>query len=218
MADTLDIITLAEGKTAANLNAAAGPHDTKLAQQITAISRIIDSVCGPVVVRTITGELHRGGRRTVRLRHYPVTSITTVKEARWNGTPTTLSQIAYGGTTDGYRAATWPKNPTLLSGELRRTGNACNWWPGQDNIQVTYVAGRFADTASVDAQFKECAGEVLRRLWKRESGIWAQASEFFEGLGDANEAAPGSMFFKAVKPVVDEILWDEVQSRLVGFR
>lgn len=214
MADTLDVVTLAAAKAGINMPAATTAHDTELARQITAVSRIIDDVCGPVVQRTITGELHDGGRTFVTLRRRPVASITTVKEAR-GGTPETLTAQSYGSSTGGYFAPTYDKDPALLAGDIERRngGLAYRWWPGRDVVQVTYVAGRYANTAAVDARFAEAACAVLRRLWKRESGSWAIAASIFETA----DAEPTAGFFRAVKPIVEELLFDEVQTHLVGF-
>src|SRR5436190_4085590 len=78
MADLLDILTLAEGRTA--LNDTGSQADAgRLAQVITAISRRIDDICGPVVQRQITEEATINGCRAL-LRTYPVASITTLTE------------------------------------------------------------------------------------------------------------------------------------------
>lgn len=211
MADTLDLLTLAEGKTAINMSSTNDDHDTKLAQAITAVSRIIDDMCGPVVVRTVTTETHDVSGTTVRLARWPVTSITTVREAR-AGSISTLSAVAFGATTDGYLAPTWSRDPSLLSGVLhrRRFGGVYAWG---SEVEVTYVAGRYATTSVVDARFKEAAGAVLRRLWKRESGVWAQSAQAFAD----DDPQAGSGFFRVAKPIIEEMLWDEVQTHLVGF-
>ena len=54
MADTLDVLTLAEGRVAVGMDGADPSEDTELAQAITAISRRLDDRCGPIVVRTYT--------------------------------------------------------------------------------------------------------------------------------------------------------------------
>lgn len=213
MADTLDVLSIDDARVAINID--TEDHDAEIARQVTAISRIIDRVCGPVVVRTVTGEIHNGGSPTIRLRRYPVTSVTTVNEARY-GSVQAVSSLAFGGTGDGYYAPTFTSDPSLLSGELhrRRAGIPLEWWPGRDTVQVTYEAGRYATTAAVDARFAEAAAGVLRRLWKRESGTWAQTASFFDG-GDIGGVGLG--FFRSVQPVIEELLWDDVQTALVGF-
>lgn len=212
MADQLDVLTLAEAKTAINMPSDNTDHDTELAQYVTAISRLLDRECGPVVQRTITDELHHDPGQVVTLRHTPVVSIGTVQEA-FPGEVTTLAAGTFGSTGDGYRAEQDWRGGTLLSGVLERQwqGYVCDW-PYNAQVKVTYTAGRFEDTGSVDAQFKACAGAILRRLWKRESGAWAQSSDFFETL-DVQTSSLGG-FFKVAKPIIDEMLWAE--TRMVG--
>ena len=200
MADTLDILTLPEAKTAVNIDALNVDHDDEIAQHVTAISRIIDDECGPVVQRTITAELHDAGGARIYLRYAPVASVTTLREAA-GSTITTLSSVAFGGTGDGY---------SLKDGVLsRRVGGRVASWSYGDTVEVTYVAGRYASTAAVDAKFKSAASAILRRLWKREAGAWAQSPEWFEQLGGGDASPIGSGFFRVAKPIIDEMLWRE---------
>ena len=213
MADTLDLLSLAHAKAAINMPASNPDHDTVLARHITAVSRIIDDACGPVVVRTVTAELHDGGGPCIYLNRYPVSSVTTVRELQGAGTIETLSAVAWGATGDGYFAQPWDRNPTLKSGEILRidSGEVANWYRGTYNVEVTYIAGRYATTATVDARFADACGAILRRMWKREAGSWAQSSELFEDSIDA----PSSGFFRAVRPLISEMLFDEMLT--VGF-
>lgn len=199
MADTLDILTLTEGHTAVNIPVSNTDHDTELAQHITAVSRIIDSQVGPVVNRTITAEVHRGGG-AVRLNHTPVSSVTTVREAS-AGTITTHPAVTFGQTTTGYTIDT--QFPGVIY--YAASGYASPWPYGSD-VEVTYVAGRAANTAGVDARFKACAAAILRRLWKRESGTWGQSSDFFVGQ-DGQVDTVG--FFRVAKPIIDDMLADQ---------
>lgn len=198
MADLLDILTPEEGRTAINMPVGNSDHDDEITQQVTAVSRMIDAACGPVVQRTITAEVHDAAS-TLWLRHPPVASVTQVRTAS-GGTITTLEPVAFGGTTDGYTI-------DLSSGRLSRSygGSVASWGSGQ--VEVTYVAGRYADTATVDERFKTCAASVLRRLWKREAGTWAQSSDF---LADLGSDTPSVGFFRVAKPIIDEMLWDEL--------
>jgi hypothetical protein len=165
----------------------------------------------------VTTELLAGGATTVLLRRRPVYSVTTVREAQAAGTVESLSTVAWGtGTGDGYFAEPWKRDPSLLSGVLtrKRSGVDADWWPGGSTVEVTYVAGRFADTDSVSARWQEAAAGILRRLWKREAGSWAQSPQFF--TVDDDSATP-SGFFRAVKPMVEELLYDEIQTHLTSF-
>lgn len=194
MADTLDVLTLAEGHTAINLPSATTDYDTELALQITAISRLLDDEVGRVVQRAVTDELHDGGKWVLVTRQWPVASFTTVTEDL-AGTPTVVT---------AYRKEPFDRIASLFSGRIEHDTRV--FTDGRWNTKVTYVAGRYANTAAVDARFKSCAGAILRRLWKRESGTWAQSSDFFEGLDNQ----VGSGFFRVAKPIIDEMLPDEL--------
>ena len=214
-ADPLDIRSPADALVAINRT---GTAPSGLEQMVTAVSRAIDMLVGPVVVRTVTAEVHAGGCPSVWLRRRPVSSVTTVREITGPGSISTLSAVAWGAATDGYYpvASNRVGSPTLLSGELRRVqgGYDDNWglvsgetWLDRA-VEVTYVAGRYATTSVVDRRFAEACAAVLRRLWKRESGAWAQSPQFF--TTDDESVAPTSGFFRAVKPVVMELLADEM--------
>ena len=213
MSDPLDVLSLDDAKTAINMELTNTDHDYELARQITAISRLMDRMVGPVVQRSVT-ELHETDGETVILDWSPVDSIGSVLEDQGTGSIGTLTAHSFGGTVDGYYAEPDWRGGTFLSGVLQRrwTGRQ-GAWPHRAEVQVTYTAGRYADTASVDARFAECASEILRRLWKREAGTWAQASSFFETLPEG-QAAPSPGFYKVAKPRIEEMLAD--QQRLPG--
>ena len=164
---TLDVLTAAEGAKAVGGTVPAS--DTALlAQFVTGVSLDLDRVAGPVVRRTITDELVDGyGTDTIFLAHWPVFSITEVTE-NVGGTLTVLTAEAFGATTGGYRTFPYDADPTLLSGVMqRRSGGSPYRWPNAaGSVKVTYVAGRFADTASVDARFKNIASLWLQYLWR----------------------------------------------------
>lgn len=208
MADTLDILTLPEGHTAINLDVANTSHDTELAQFITAISRIMDTEVGPVVQRTVTAEIHTATGGAVWLRQWPVVSISLLREAV-GGTISTLSAVAFGATDDGYF------HDTAINGRLfRRSGSTDSGFDNGNQVEVTYVAGRYANTAAVDARYKACAASILRRLWKRESGTWAQSSDFFEQIDSTDSVGLG--FYRVAKPIIDEMLSDQLRPPAVA--
>lgn len=206
MAAARDLLTLVEARSAVNLPAGGESHDTDLQLFVTGISGRIDKLCGPVVHRTITGERHNGGACRVLLDWQHVDSITSAAE--WsNTTETTLTEESDN---------TKPSNGFLLdTGErdiyawvIRRSGNADARFPsGRRNVVITYVAGRYADTAAVDETFKLAAAAVLRRMWKREQSSWAHTPSFFP---DTEDPRPSMVFFKAVDPMVKELLADEL--------
>lgn len=208
MADPLDILSLGDAYEAINNPASTG-HDYQLARWITGVSRRVDDLCGPVVVRTITKELHDGGRGDVWPRRRPVSSVTSVVEYD-NTTATTLTaETNTSKPDDGYMLDDRGGRYQII---VRRSGNAdVTFQPGRRNVEVTYKAGRYADTASVDEKFKMAVGAILRRLWSRESSMWASGGDPFTELG-----AGTSRFYRTVDPMVAEFLADEKRVPAVG--
>lgn len=200
-----DLLSLEEGRRAVNLPSPASVNtlDTDLQLYITGISGRVDKLCGPVVQRAVTGERHNGGRSKVLLDLQHVASVTSVVE--WAGT----TQTALTAETD----STKPASGFLLDGDIyawvwRRSGNSDATFPaGRRNVVVGYTAGRYTATATVGETFKLAAGSVLRRIWKREQSSWAQTPGFFE---DTENPAAGLGFYKAVDPMVKELLCDEM--------
>lgn len=201
MADTLDVLTLTEAKAALNIDVSKTGQDTDVALFVTAVSRRLDEALGPIVHRTISGEEHTGATAEIHLRHYPVASVTTITE--YHGTtaqalaledfPDTLTANDYRLVDDGR----WGRIQRRTSGRTARFA---------DPVVVTYVAGRAATTAAVDARLKLTAGSVLRRLWDREKGAWAKATNPFDAADDGARIR----FFNAVDAVLAEQVPDEL--------
>jgi hypothetical protein len=141
MADTYDLLSLAEAKGALGLPAANPDLDTTVASYVTAVSRVLDQNCGPLVQRTVTNETHSGNNsNAIDLKQRPA-----------------------------------PANGVILDGDngflyRRSSGADWTWYPGRNNITVTYTAGRYANTAAVDARVKRAAGMLLRHLWAIDKG------------------------------------------------
>jgi len=165
MADTLDVVTLAEFEADAGIDA----DDTLAAAYITSVSRLLDKVCGPIVVRTVTGEVHDGGDGThevVQLDEWPVDSVTTVTEYQGNTAVTVTEEAVTTSPSPGFLC-------DFSTGALYRRAGKVDWcwYRGRRNIVVTYEAGRYADTASVDERFKRACLITLRNLWQKEQGM-----------------------------------------------
>ncbi|MEV5538480.1 hypothetical protein AB0L13_16615 [Saccharopolyspora shandongensis] len=205
----LDVISLDEAKQAVNVTGTT-EHDTELALWITAVSQRLDELVGPVVVRTITGEAHDGGRCLVMLAHYPVTSITSVSEYD-SGTQVPLTaETLTTRPAAGYLADRYEPNPALLSRFVRRRSNGADaeFAAGRGNVVVSYSAGRFADTASVDPRFKAAANLMLINLWRSQQSSVGSVGEF---------DTPMSNFPTfAVPRAVREMLARELQEPIVG--
>lgn len=166
MTATLDVISRDEAKRAIRLSTSNTSFDTAIDALITGVSLALDKLCGPIVVRTITGEVHDGGNRSIILNYKPVSSITTVTE--YNGT-TATTLTAQTNTSQG------PSNylADLTTGILRRRSSnyADRFAAGAGNIVVTYIAGRYATTATVAEDFKQAAGVTFAHWWRPEQGF-----------------------------------------------
>lgn len=166
MSDTYDLLTLAEAKTALNITTTA--QDTELPGYITAISRRLDELCGPIVLRTYTDEEYDGNCRWIVLRHAPAsetsaTTVTTVKEYM-DGTATTLAaETLTVSTTDDYRF-------DQRLGILYRRSTWSDTVFASQRVTVTYSGGRYSATATVDEKFKQAARSLLQHVWRPEQG------------------------------------------------
>lgn len=164
MADTLDVVDLDEAKDA--VAGGSADYDALLPAWITGVSRRLDRLVGPIVQRTITGEQHDGGWHDIDLTWWPITSVTSVTEYD-DTTSTALSEETNASkTADDYLLERWAPDPTLYTGRIRRRSNNgdATFPTGRNNVEVTYVAGRFADTSSVDEKYKTGARLMLQHL------------------------------------------------------
>lgn len=190
----LDLLTVEEARDACNLQAG---HVGELGLFVSGISERIDIACGPVVIRTVTEELHERPSGPIVLKKGHPSAITEVVETS-GGTDTTLVAA-------DYRLRTVADIGWLA----RRSGTADVCWTA-DDVTVTYTAGRATSTATVPARFKLAAGSILRRLWQREQGAWASGSNPF----NTDRGSVG--FFKAVDPMIHEFLEDDLRTPAVA--
>lgn len=201
---TLDVITLPEAKTALNLSGTAA-YDAELPVWITTVSARLDSLVGPVVVRTLTGELHDGGEHCVYLRYYPVSAITSVTEYD-DVTPTSLTaETNASKPAAAYLAGRYRRDPTLMSQRIRRrsSGTDDTFPSGRQNVAVTYSAGRAANTAAVAERYKTAAELMLINLWRSQQDSVAGVGEY--------DVPQGIFPTFAVPRAVKELLYGEIQ-------
>lgn len=206
MGANLDVLTLPEARTAVGLATTDTNSDERLVTYVTAISRRLDLLCGPIVQRTVTGEAHDGGSWWIDLQWSPITSVTTVTE--YAATAATVLTRETVGTTpsNAYLIKPWRE---FYKGRIyRRSGGiASRFALGDQNVLVTYVAGRYTDTASVDAKFKQAAAFVLSNIFRKEQ---RPVNPAFQGpglLGDTE--APGIPSY-LIPYVADALLVDEI--------
>lgn len=165
MADTYDLLSLAEAKNTLGLSTTASDLDATVASYVTAVSRLLDENCGPFVQRTVSNEIHSGGHSMLQLRNAPAATVTSCTE--YQGTSAVTITVETQGTE--------PADGCILDSDtgllVRRSGGTdARWYPGRNNINVTYTAGRSANTAAVDARVKRAAGMLLRHLWAMDKG------------------------------------------------
>lgn len=174
----LDVLTVVESRLAVGKETTDTEDAVRLAQMTTSVSLSLDKGAGPVVRRDIVGELHDGGAAGLQLTRWPVTSITTVTEL--SGTTATVLARETFAAAGGYLAEPYQPDPTLFNGRLlRRSARSDSAWAcGRQNVEVSYVAGRYADTAAVDALFKEAASIWLQYLWRTQEPSTGEAGEF----------------------------------------
>lgn len=175
---TNDLLDEIEAERALNMAGATGETLAEIVAMNSAVSQDIDRICGPVVQRTVTDELHTAAGSQVFLRQRPVVSITTVTEyLSGTGTVLTAESVSTAG---GY----------LFDPDIGMLHRRSAWtdmdWTGR--VAVTYVAGRYATTASVGELWKGKARAALRRRWREESPMWARSPNF--NAGD-DEEYPG---------------------------
>lgn len=194
---TLDLLTLEEAKDAVNFEQTEIMHDLELGAFVTAVSLRLDDLCGPIVQRTITNELHDGGCPTIRPRRTPVASVTTITDyEQLTGYALTaesnLAQPDYSYLLDSIST----HNVVI---RRRTSGSDGRFSYGRRNIAITYVAGRAATTATVDAKFKIGAALCLQHLWRPSAAGWAQTSSFDDAVNPAGASnVPGWMIPRAV--------------------
>jgi len=138
-ADDLAFVSLWDAKARLGIEQTDTTHDEELRPFIATMCAVVEGIVGPVSRRSVT-ETH-DGTAMILLRSWPVVSVTQVAE---NGT--VLTSDAYAVTDTG------------LLRRKRSAYKAGQWTEGDDNITVTYVAGR----TQVPVEAHEAALELLR--------------------------------------------------------
>lgn len=174
MADTLDVLTLAEGRSALNIQSGDTTQDTELASYITAVSRRLDDLCGAIVKRTITAEEYPGGSGVIYLRWAPVsvtatTTISSVSEYTSGSAQALTAETLVSATGNDYAF-------DAVTGRLTRRSSWQDWRFADQRVVVTYSAGRYATTAAVDAKFKIAASLYLEAIWSASQGVGGSAT------------------------------------------
>jgi len=195
---TDDLLTDGEARRYLGVGVNDSKHTQLLAGWITSASRALAVGAGTIVCGTVTGELHHGGKHSIWLRHAPVYSVIQVVEYDYTTAGTLTAESNTSKPAAGYRV-------NAKSGQLTRR-NANVSYPfevGDDNVYVTYVAGRYTTTVTVDQRFKDACGLILQNVWRSYEDQVGSSDEF-----DIPQAAyPRFVVPNAVK----DLLGDEWQ-------
>ncbi len=169
--DALDVISIDEAKRIISLR--NDDQNAELGLYVTAVSRKLDDMCGPIINRTVT-ETHDGGCNGVRIIAEPVDSFTSVTE--YAGT---TAQVLTAETSSSQTATSYLWDP--LTGYLRRRGSGSDAYfaAGRKNVVVVMTSGR---GTTADERFKRAAGIILGQLWKRERGAGTETFGAYEGM------------------------------------
>lgn len=183
MADTYDLLTAQESRDA--LPGGGNPDTTKLAMLTTAVSRTLDKLCGPIVVRPMPTRTEYSPCGAIWLEA-PAGSTTftfsAVTVTEYVGaTPTVLTAENVAAATANDYLLVSP--PGRYAGRLvRRSSLYDARWYGQQ-VTIAYSAGRYANTAAVGAEFKQAAKETLRHNWEVEQGFASLNSDAVAVVG-----------------------------------
>lgn len=200
-ADPLDVLTLAEAKAEVGITAGS-TYDTQLEQLITAISRRLDDVCGPIITRTVTDELHNGGGNWIRVKYRPIATVTSITEYRY-----TTAQALAAETLTTKSSNDYLLDDARVGRLFRRTGGSDSTFPcGRRNVALTYTAGR---GATADQRFKEAARICLKHLWRAEN---TTGSATFGPADPLEPFVPGVPTF-AIPRAALELIADELLGR-----
>lgn len=212
MANFYDWVTLDEGKRALDVKSTITTSDDVISMAISALSQRLDNGVGPAVVRTVSDEVYNGGWRSIELRRGPVASISSVIEYQ-NGAAVTLTSVTPGvGVLNSFYAEPYLAQPELglLSGMLYRRDNfgGSPFWCGAGNVVVTYTAGRYTSTSSVEPRFKEAA-KVSLKNWYRM---------YQQGIRSVGEMdVPAENFPRFAIPNAARMMLHDVWTAEVGF-
>lgn len=169
LADDYDLLTLAEGKSYVGQDTnTSDVLEEALARAISGASQRLVDVCGPVVNRTFTDELHHGGDTELVLANAAwgpdaVTTIASLAEYDTAGVATALTAEDYE-TKPAYGFVLTQPTGTVTR---RYSGADAYFASGHLNVVVTYTSGRAAQIADVPAKFKEACGVMLAHMWRQ---------------------------------------------------
>lgn len=164
--DLLNVLSLSEARDVLGID--ENSKDARLTQVITAISRRLDELCGPIVKRAISAKTYEVcGMDLWVLGPIYSTPAITLTEYDTTGAAQLLTLETYDTKPQyGYRLKPRDGLGGGYMGLIRRRsyGYGRSWG---DSVRLAYTAGRYATTAAVDPTFKESAGVMLENWWQQ---------------------------------------------------
>jgi hypothetical protein len=148
-AATIGGVSLDETRRFLGLTDRDAARDEFLRDIIDAATDVVEQYTRKIWRQQTITEKHDGGARSLRLRRFPVASVTTVVE--FSTTTTAYVFDAHTG--------------TIHRGSIY-SGGGYNWQPGVQNITVTYVAGGVVIPPRVRAAILE----TIRELYNAQRG------------------------------------------------
>jgi hypothetical protein len=143
---------------------APADREPELGVMLSAVSARFDEVFGAMVRRTLT-ETHRTrGYRTVYLQRWPIDPDTITVE---------LTERS-GRTLTSYGTATVTTVLADVDAAWGKITHPMDRWPDSkfDNLEVTYTAGRWADTAAVEADTTGLGAAVIEGVTETCRNLW----------------------------------------------
>lgn len=168
--ESLDVLTYDEAAAPLKIGVEDISNSARLQQAITAVSRAMDDRFGPIVKRTITAEEHHDVYRSqfwTRFRPIYSTPAVTLTEYDTSGTAQVISPEDHDTKPSyGYRLE---RHEGLGGGYSGRIWRRSSGTPAcfADTVVVTYDAGRYSSTATVDPVLKEAASVTLINWWQQ---------------------------------------------------
>lgn len=197
----VDVVDFETAKTAISMTGSGAQHGERLQTLLTAVSRRVDAITGPVLTRSVTQTQSSMPTRSlfnltewVSWGAFPNMAVQTV---------TALTEYQSGtGTALTGETLTTSGDYVVIDGLLaRRSGFYTTSWSGP--FSVTYTAGRFASISTVDPLFAEAVSEIIARVWPQYAAAWSR------GGVDFTAAEEGIGFYRSVDPVIKELLAHE---------
>jgi len=146
---TLGVVSLDDARRFLGLTDRDAARDEFLRDLIDEATDAVEAYTRRIWRQQTVTEKHDGGTRSLRLRRFPVTSVTTVVEF----STTTTAYVFDQHTGVIHRGSTY-------------SGGGYNWQPGVQNVTVTYVAG----PTTVPPRVRGAVLEALREIYNAQRG------------------------------------------------